>query len=121
MTLDTIAEEALAIHQREDGYRFGLDAVLLATDLPEFDPGGRVVELGAGQGVVALCIASRHPNAGVVAVERQDSLFELLDQNIRENNLADRVQARHADLRDYRELFESHSAELVVCPHIATP
>lgn len=115
MTRDTIAEGALAIHQHEDGYRFGLDAVLLATDLPDFDPSGRIVELGAAQGVVALCIATRYPNAEVVAVERQDSLFALLETNIRENDLADRVEARHADLRDYRELFEPHSAELVVC------
>ncbi|MFB6350391.1 MAG: methyltransferase, partial [Bradymonadaceae bacterium] len=96
MTRDTIAEGALTIYQREDGYRFGLDAVLLATDLPGFDETGRIVELGAAQGIVALSLASQHPEADVLAVERQDSLFELLEQNIRENDLADRVEARHA-------------------------
>ncbi len=115
LTKDTIAEESLAIWQHADGYRFGLDAVLLATDLPEFDETGRIVELGAAQGVVALCIASRHPDAEVVAVERQDSLYELLERNVEENGLADRVEPRHADIREFRDLFEPHSADLVVC------
>lgn len=115
LTQDTIAEESLALWQHTDGYRFGLDGVLLATDLPAFDETGRIVELGAAQGAVALCIASRHPGAEVVAVERQDSLYELLERNIEENDLAGRVEPRHADIREFRDLFEPHSADLVVC------
>ncbi len=115
LTRDTIAEGALAIWQHAEGYRFGLDAVLLATDLPEFDPSGRVVELGAGQGVVALCIASRHSDLEVVAVERHGSLYALLERNIEENELEGRVEPRRGDVREYRDLFEPHSADLVVC------
>lgn len=115
ITRDTISEEAITVFQRENGYRFGLDAVLLATDLPEISEGPTIVELGAGQGVVSLCVATRFATSRVVAVERQDSLYELLVRNIEENGLGDRVEPMHADLRDFRELFDPHSAELVLC------
>lgn len=115
VTRDTISDGALTILQREEGYRFGIDAVLLATDLPEFPADGTVVELGAGQGVVALCVASRHPDLSVVAVERQDSLFELLRANIEENDLGDRVTALRGDVREIEELLSSHTADLVLC------
>jgi len=115
VTRDTISEGALTIAQREEGYRFGIDAILLATDLPDVPADGTVVELGAGQGVVALCIASRHPDLSVVAVERQESLFELLRTNLEQNDLGDRVTAVRGDVRNIDDRLSSHTADLVVC------
>jgi tRNA1Val (adenine37-N6)-methyltransferase len=115
VTRDVLGESALTVLQHERGYRFGLDALLLATDLPKLGADATVVELGAAQGVVSLCVACQHLQARVIAVERQASLFELLEQNIALNGLSERVDAIHGDLREFREILEPHSAELVVC------
>lgn len=115
ITRDVVGQGALTILQHERGYRFGLDALLLATDLPEVRDGATVVELGAAQGIVSLHIARQFPQVHVVAVERQASLFELLDDNIELNDLRERVEAVHADVRHHRERLEAHSAQLVVC------
>ncbi|QDG51547.1 methyltransferase [Persicimonas caeni] len=114
-TRDVLGDEELTILQHERGYRFGLDALLLATDLPEMGAAPTIVELGAAQGIVSLCVARQWEEARVVAVERQDSLFGLLEQNIALNNLSERVDAVHGDVRDFRDLFDAHSADLVVC------
>lgn len=122
-------EGGLEILQHEKGYRFGLDALLLATDLPELGaaPAGgsaaapTVVELGAAQGIVSLCVARQWPDVRVVAVERQAALFGLMVQNIARNQLGARVHPVHQDVRDIRAgaqahaLLGAHSAELVVC------
>lgn len=127
----------LEILQHEKGYRFGLDALLLATDLPELGAAGRddgaagpaVVELGAAQGIVALCVARQLGTARVVAVERQESLYGLMVQNIARNQLGARVHPVHLDVRDIRPgahtrtrpgaqahaLLGAHTADLVVC------
>jgi tRNA1Val (adenine37-N6)-methyltransferase len=115
ITRDTLADGALTILQGADGFRFGIDAVMLATDLPEFDPQGTVVDLGAGQGAVGLSVAVSNPDAEVICLERQPSLLELLRENIRINDLQERVEAREGDVREYRESLEPHSADLVVC------
>lgn len=61
-TIDVISDR-LKIRQSRKGYRFGLDALLLSTDLPELGEDAPVVyELGAGQGAVSLSIASREPS-----------------------------------------------------------
>lgn len=84
----------LTIFQHQHGYRFGLDALLLATDLQRFGLGGAaraagsrplVVELGAAQGVVSLCIARQFPHVDVLALERQAGLSQLLKRNIQVN------------------------------------
>lgn len=112
-TRDELFDGALSLWQRKKGYRFGLDSLLLATDLPPLPPDAQVVELGAGQGAVALTIAHQHPRWEVIALERQESLLELLHQNVIDNQLS-HVEILAGDLRDHRQLFEAHSADLVV-------
>ncbi len=114
LTRDIVSDGALAIFQSKAGYRFGLDALLLATDLPEIAPDATVVDLGAGQGVVGLAIACRMPGVKVIAVEVQPSLAELLERNVVENGLEDRVEMVRGDLRDHRTLLRPHQADLVV-------
>lgn len=119
----------LSIFQRERGYRFGLDSLLLATDLPGIADRTaknkpqtlRIAELGAAQGIVALCVARQLPGAKIVAVERQESLVELLRRNIAENQLQARVQPLHLDLREIgksqanQAKLRAHSMDLVLC------
>ncbi len=115
LTRDVVSDGALVIFQSESGYRFGLDAVLLATDLPELPEGARVADLGAGSGAVGLMIASRRPDATVDSVELQSSLYELLERNIQYNGLEGRVNPISGDVRQHTLLLKPHSADLVVC------
>lgn len=114
-TTDVISDGSLEIIQHRRGFRFGLDALLLATDLPTLPDDATVVDLGAAQGTVGLCIASRHPQWDVICVERQPQLAALLGENIAHNELSTRVRAVEADLREFRARFDAHSADLVVC------
>lgn len=112
-TEDVISDH-LRILQHVRGYRFGLDALLLATDLPcAFE---RVCELGAAQGPVILSIASRFPTVQALAIELQPSLIALLQENIALNQFdPSRVQALEADVSAPKHVIPSHWAELVVC------
>lgn len=112
-TQDTLAN--LTILQHKKGYRFGIDAVLLATDLSEI-VGPRVAELGAGQGAVSLAIATQFPNTNIVAFERQTGLFELLDENIKANALSSQITPIHDDIRAIRDTRKefAQSMDLVV-------
>lgn len=113
LSCDAVFDGNLSIWQHQKGYRFGLDSLLLGTDLPDIPDDGRVVDLGAGQGAVALTIAYHNPKMTVVAVERQPSLVELLRRNVEHNEL-ENVKILSGDLRQYRDLLPAHSADLVV-------
>lgn len=124
----------LTILQHQRGYRFGLDALLLATDLARFGLGDArahgeaarrpcVVELGAAQGIVSLCVARQFAQVDVVALERQEALFGLLKRNIAVNQLADQVRGVRVDIREIpaggaandKLGISPHSADLVLC------
>lgn len=79
-TIDTILSGALTIVQPANGYRFAIDSILLAR-FAEIRPRDRVLELGAGCGVISVAIAAtRHPRQ-VIALELQPELVALISSN----------------------------------------
>ena len=115
LTKDAVSGGALYLYQHEEGYRFGLDAILLATDLPPLPPSPVVYDLGAGNGAVGLMIASRDDKVKAWSVEIQLSLHKLALKNIALNNFVGRVSPVNGDIREYKSLFRPHHADLVVC------
>lgn len=97
LTLDSIRD--IRLYQRRRGYRFSLDALLLF-DFARLQKAGRIVDLGAGSGIVGLLLAKRYPAANVALVELQDGLYDLALKNIALNGVEDRVRAVKADLRE---------------------
>lgn len=111
-TLDAIGDGRLRLLQRRHGYRFNLDAVLLAAfasrAVPDEEPFD-ILELGAGCGVVALLLSSWRPAARVSAVELQPALAALARRNVALNALPVEVLES-----DWRALPANHSVDLVV-------
>ncbi len=91
-TDDAFLGGALRLLQPSQGYRAGIDAVLLAAAAP-LDAGraARVLDCGAGVGTVGLSVAVRVPDAEVVLLEREPRLVALAKENIARNDLAGRV------------------------------
>jgi tRNA1Val (adenine37-N6)-methyltransferase len=96
-TVDTILGGALAITQPANGYRFSADSILLAR-FASVRPHDRMLELGAGCGVISIAIAAaRHPHQ-IVALEIQPALVELISRNAASNN-CDNLTPLRGDLR----------------------
>ncbi len=99
VTNDAFLDGQLMVLQPESGYRAGLDAVVLAASLDGLPASGAcVLDLGAGVGVVGLCVAVRHPQARVTLLEREPVLAGLAARNIDRNVLSERVQVAKIDL-----------------------
>jgi tRNA1Val (adenine37-N6)-methyltransferase len=96
-TADTILSGALTIVQPSGGYRFAIDSILLAR-FARPRSRARVLELGAGCGVVSLILAALHHPSQVVAVELQPCLAAMITHNAMLNKIAP-VRAICADLR----------------------
>lgn len=107
---DHLFEGRLRVHQPAGGYRFSIDAVLLAHQARPH-PGDCVLDLGTGCGIIPLIMCYRHACVSVWAVEIQPALWELAARNIAANGLQERIKVLNADLRrlpavDLPELFD---------------
>lgn len=96
-TLDTFYHGRILILQKKRGYRFSLDAPLLA-DWVKTRKSDNLLELGTGAGVVSLLLSIK-PFRHITAVEIQPSLADLALRNININGLEERITVICADLR----------------------
>lgn len=97
VTRDAFLGGRLTIVQPAVGFRAGLDSVLLAAACAA-DAGQRILDAGAGVGVVGLSVACRLPHVFVTLVERMGRHVDLAARNVADNALSDRVAIVQADL-----------------------
>ena len=82
--------------QPRDGYRTGIEPVLLAASVPA-RPGERVLEAGAGAGAGLLCLFARVPGVHGLAVELDPGLAALARDNFARNG-AERAAVQEGDI-----------------------
>ena len=104
----------LTIVQGKAGYRFSLEAFLLADFVSAYPP-QLLLDLGTGCGVIALFLARRFPNVPMVGLELQEILLADARQNVVGNELAHQVALLRADARQAENLFSPGSFDTVVC------
>lgn len=83
--------------QKRDGYRSGIEPVLLAAAIPA-RPGERVLEAGTGAGATLLCLAGRLPDITATGVERDLALAELARRNVIANHWEGRLAVAAGDI-----------------------
>lgn len=94
---DAFLGDALQVLQPKSGYRAGVDAVLLAASVAT-KGSTKVLDAGAGVGVVGLCVARRLSAARVTLLERDPVFGELARRNAERNDLSSRVDVVEADI-----------------------
>uniref|UniRef100_A0A832A3E0 tRNA1(Val) (Adenine(37)-N6)-methyltransferase n=1 Tax=Desulfacinum infernum TaxID=35837 RepID=A0A832A3E0_9BACT len=112
-TRDLLFGGSLVLCQDRKGYRFSIDAVLLA-GLTRVKAKDRVMELGTGCGVVLLALAARNLGVHWEGVEIQPRLAFLARKNVDANGLAGRVFIHAMDWKDAPRIFPAHGFDLVV-------
>ncbi len=82
-TLDAVFSGALPLRQpaRGHGYRFNVDALLLAREALEIGPAGRAADLGAGCGVAGLALLLLGGCRALTLVERDPWVASLAARN----------------------------------------
>jgi tRNA1Val (adenine37-N6)-methyltransferase len=116
LPIPNMNHSGLILTQPEHGYRYSLDPFLLA-DFCAPRRGERILDLGAGVGVIGLLLAKRHPSVRVIGLEIQAVLARHAAANARANALADRCRVIRGDLRDApRFLPPEHFHRVVANP-----
>lgn len=112
-TLDALFDGELRLIQGDKGSRFSIDAPLLAAAVAA-EPSESVIDLGCGNGVVALAVAHLWRPTSVVGVELQTRLAHRAARNAKLNGLADKVTITEGDVRQIRELVPHGSFNVAV-------
>lgn len=112
-TTDTFFNGRLTVKQEKEGYRFSVDAVILANQVRP-KPGERILDLGTGCGIIPLMVAFRCPHSVVYGVEVQQDLAHLARLNVRANHMQDRVKILRQDMKTINQVQVSGPVDIVL-------
>ena len=111
-TVDTFLNGKLRIIQSQRGYRFSVDALLLAEFVSIKDE-NLVIDLGAGSGIISLFLATKRKVGFIVGIELQKELASQAQRNVALNELERKIAIIQGDLRHLP--LARGFADVVVC------
>jgi len=113
-TADELLHGRLRVIQKKKGYRFSLDALLLAHFI-RLCRGDSLLDLGTGSGVIALIAALHRPEVRVTGIDIQEKMVEMAARSAALNGLEGRVTFTAGDVRLLSLTFAAESFDAVVC------
>jgi tRNA1(Val) A37 N6-methylase TrmN6 len=99
----------MLLYQPESGYCYNSDSVFLYDFISFFKPKGKLLDVGAGCGIVGLLVARDNPKVELEAVEKQDVFVEYATTNARVNKIKCKIHKS-----DFLELDEECKYDYII-------
>ncbi len=101
------------IIQSEKGFRYGMDAVLLAGYV-SVRPGEKVLDMGTGTGILPILLAAKTPGESFTGLEIQEKSACMARRSVAYNGLQDRIRIVTGDIKEAAAVFGPASFDVVV-------
>jgi len=101
--VDDLQLNGLRLIQKKDGFKFGIDAVLLS-DFANVRRNFRVMDLCTGTGIIPFLIYGKYCPKEVYGLEIQDDMVEIAQRSVHINELKEKIFFLNSDLKDIKFL-----------------
>jgi len=102
------------ILQKDDGFKFGTDAVLLSK-FANIKPSDSVMDLCTGTGIIPLMLHQNKKPKHITALEIQPAIADMAIRTIKLNNLQNDITIKCEDLKEYKKHYAANSFTVVTC------
>jgi tRNA1Val (adenine37-N6)-methyltransferase len=112
-TLDRPLNGRLKIIQKRTGYRYSIDAILVA-HFCRLREGDHVIDLGTGHGILPLLLTAKGLASQITGAEIQEELVNMARRNIAMNHMEDRITLIHCDVRNLATCLGAFSFDVAI-------
>lgn len=113
-TLEDLQIGGLFLIQKKSGFRFGMDAVLLA-DFAKDIPSRKTLDLCTGSGIIPILLSAKTDTDKIFGLEIQQSVFDTAVRSIEYNNLENRIFLTCGDVKNAAEIYGKRQFDLITC------
>ena len=100
-TLEDLTKFNMKIIQKKEGFRFSLDAILIANFI-KVDRNIEIMDIGTGTGIIPLLLANNEKIKKIIGVEIQDIIADMARRSIIMNNLENKIEIKNEDINNYK-------------------
>lgn len=97
--VDDLQLKGLNLIQKKDGFKFGIDAVLLS-DFAYIKKRHKVIDLCTGTGIIPFLIYGKYEPQSVYGLEIQEDMVEMAKRSTKLNSLEEKVVFLNEDLKN---------------------
>jgi tRNA1Val (adenine37-N6)-methyltransferase len=112
--LDDLQVGGLTIIQKKNGFRFGMDAVLLS-DFAKSHPAKCTLDLCTGTGIVPLLLSAKTTIPTLCGLELQQDIADMASRCVSLNHLSDRIHIQCGDLRRAESFYGVRCFDSITC------
>ena len=111
-TIDDLQLKNLNLIQKKDGFKFGVDAVLLS-DFACIKNKHRVMDLCTGTGIIPFLIYGKYEPEAVCGLEIQEDMVDMAKRSVKLNSLEGKVSFINEDLKNIEFLKQLEKFDVV--------
>lgn len=110
--LDELQRNGYQIIQNPEKFCFGMDAVLLS-GFAKVKPGGEVLDLGTGTGIIPILMEAKTPAAHLTGLEIQEESADMARRSVQLNGLSEKIDIVTGDIKEADKIFKSASFDVI--------
>lgn len=107
-------QNGLFIIQKQNGFKFGIDAVLLS-DFAKDVSSKKTLDLCTGTGIVPLLLSQKTKTPEIHGLEIQEDIAEMAQRSVGYNKLCERVFIKCGDLKNASEIYGKCVFDKITC------
>ncbi len=107
-------QNGLFIIQKQNGFKFGIDAVLLS-DFAKGTRSKNTLDLCTGTGIVPLLLSVKTDTPRICGLEIQSEIAQMAKRSVEYNKIGKRVEIVEGDLKNAVEIYGRCSFDKITC------
>ena len=110
--IDELQRNGYRIIQKEGGFCFGMDAVLLS-GFVRVKEGERVIDLGTGTGIIPILLEAKTKGKHFTGLEIQTESVDMARRSVQLNDLSEKISIVEGDIKEAPAIFGKASFDVV--------
>ena len=112
--IDELELNNFKIIQKNDGFCFGIDSVLLSDFARKIKNNSKVLDLGTGTGILGILLCAKTNLKQITGIEIQKDIADMATRSIQLNNLQGKFDILNCNIKDIDKLLKIDSYDAIV-------
>ncbi len=112
--IDDLQLNNLKIIQRNDGFCFGIDSILLSDFAKGIKKNSNVLDLGTGTGILGILLCAKTELKKITGIEVQADIADMASRSIKLNNLEEKFDIININIKKIDKILKIDSYDYIV-------